>query len=141
MGENHIGYQIGDFTLYMDDKTGLYGISDSDGNIIVEAEYNSKDEMGEIYKKLVLGEIDQLDIDERYEFLEDYGIDTLTVCDNCGKLIHEGYTLAGLHACCDDCAIALYCDKDGNVYPDAEELFKRDIEENSVECYWTAWEG
>ena len=38
--ENHIGYQIGDFALYMDDKTGLYGISDSDGNIIVEAEYN-----------------------------------------------------------------------------------------------------
>ena len=45
MNENHIGYQIGDFTLYMDDKTGLYGISDSDGTIIVEAEYNSKEEM------------------------------------------------------------------------------------------------
>ena len=121
MGENHIGYQIGDFTLYMDDNTGLYGISDSDGNIIVEAEYNSKEEMGEIYKKLVLGEIDQLDIDDRYEFLEDYGIDTLKVCDNCGKLMHEGYTLGDEHACCDDCAIALYCDKDGNVYPNAEE--------------------
>ena len=62
MHENHIGYQIGDFALYMDDKTGLYGISDSDGNIIVEAEYKSKEEMGEIYNKLVLGEIDQFNI-------------------------------------------------------------------------------
>ena len=96
--------------------------------------------MGEIYKKLVLGEIDQLDIDERCEFLEDYGIDTLKVCDNCGKLMHEGYTLGDEHACCDDCAIALYCDKDGNVYPNAEELFKQDLEENDMECYWTDFE-
>lgn len=141
MNENELGYNIGDFTLYMDENTGLYGISDSDGNIIVEAEYKSKEDMGEIYRKLVLGEIDQLDIEDRFEFLEDYGIETLSVCENCGKMIHEGYTLAGEHACCDECAIALYRDKDGNVYPNAEELFNRDIKENSDVCYWTAWEG
>lgn len=141
MNENNIGYKIGDFTLYMDNNTGKYGISDTDGNIIVAAEYPSKEDMGEIYDKLVLGEIDQLDIDERNEFLEDYGIDTLRVCDNCGKLIHEGYVLAGEHACCDDCAIALYRDSDGNVDPDAEELFRNDLENNSDDCYWSTFEG
>ena len=140
MDKENIGYQIGDFSLYMDGDTQLYGISDANGNIIIDADYESKDDMGEIYRMLVLGEIDKLDIDERYEFLDDYGIETLTVCDNCGKLIHEGYTLAGEHACCDECAIALYCDKDGNPLPDAEELFNTDLEENDMECYWTEWE-
>lgn len=141
MNENELGYNIGDFTLYMDENTGLYGISDSDGNIIVDAEYKSKEDMGEIYRKLVLGEIDQLDIEDRFEFLEDYGIETLSVCENCGKMIHEGYNLACEYACCDECAIALYRDKDGNVYPNAEELFNRDIEEYSDLCYWTVWKG
>lgn len=140
MDKENIGYQIGDFSLYMDGETQLYGISDANGNIIIDADYESKDDMGEIYRMLVLGEIDKLDIDDRYEFLDDYGIETLTVCDNCGKLIHEGYTLAGEHACCDECAIALYCDEDGNPLPDAEELFNTDLEENDMECYWTEWE-
>ena len=142
MNENYIGYKIGDFTLYMDDETGLYGISDSDGNIIIPAEYSTKEEIGEPYNLLVLGTIANIPIDEREELLvDDYGIETVRVCDNCGKVIHEGYTLAGEHACCDECAIALYVDKNGNILPNAEELFNQDLEENDEECYWTAWEG
>jgi hypothetical protein len=34
----------------------------------------------------------------------------------------------------------LYCDDYANVYPNAEELFKKDLEENDMDCYWTVWE-
>lgn len=136
------GFQLGDFTVFQDSKTGRVGISDFDGNIIVPAEFNTKEEIGQPYELLVLGEIENVPIDEREELLvEDLGIETVRVCDNCGKVMHEGYTLGGEHACCDECAIALYKDKDGNVYPNAEELFQTDLDENDEECYWTAWEG
>ena len=135
------GFQLGDFTVFQDSKTGRVGISDCDGNIIVPAEYSTKEEIGQPYELLVLGEIENVPIDEREELLvEDLGIETVRVCDNCGKVIHEGYTLGGEHACCDECAVALYKDENGNVYPDAEELFQTDLEENDEECYWTAWE-
>ncbi len=136
------GYQKGDFSLYMDDVTGLYGISDSDGNVIIPAEYATKDEIGKPYELLVLGEIANVPIEDRDELLvEDYGIETVRVCDNCGKVFHEGYVLAGEHACCDECAIALYKDSNGNILPNAEELFQTDIEENDDDCYWTVFEG
>ena len=136
------GFQLGDFTVFQDSKTGRVGISDCDGNIIVPAEFNTKEEIGQPYELLVLGEIENVPIDEREELLvEDLGIETVRVCDNCGKVMHEGYTLGGEHACCDECAIALYKDKDGNVYPNAEELFQTDLDENDEDCYWTAWEG
>ena len=131
----------GDFTLYMDARTHKVGISDADGNIIIPAEYDSKEDIGYPYDVLVGGEGDNMSIEEKQEFLDDYGIETLSVCENCGKFIHEGYTLAGEHACSDECAIQLYRDKDGNVYPNAEEIFRQDIEDNSDDCYWTAWEG
>ena len=136
------GFQLGDFTVYQDDRTGLFGISDCDGNIIIPAEFNTKEDIGQPYELLVLGEIENVPIEDREELLvDDLGIETVRVCDNCGKVIHEGYTLGGEHACCDECAIALYKDQNGNVYPDAEELFQTDLEENDDECYWTAWEG
>ena len=136
------GFQSGDFTVYQDDRTGMFGISDCDGNIIVPAEFQTKEDIGQPYELLVLGEIENVPIDEREELLvEDLGIETVRVCDNCGKVMHEGYTLGGEHACCDECAIELYKDANGNVYPDAEELFYTDLEENSDDCYWTAWEG
>ena len=130
-----------EFKLYMDANTKLYGISDQDGNIIVEAEYKSADDMKDMYSVLVEGEGDNMSIDDKNQFIEDYGIETLQVCDNCGNFMHEGYTLAGEHACCDECAIALYVDNNGNILPNAEELFNQDLEENDEECYWTAWEG
>lgn len=136
------GFQLGDFTVYQDSKTGRVGISDCDGNIIIPAEFNTKEEIGQPYELLVLGEIENVPIDEREELLvEDLGIETVRVCDNCGKVMHEGYTLGGEHACCDECAIALYKDENGNVYPNAEELFQTDLDENDDDCYWTAWEG
>jgi hypothetical protein len=136
------GFQLGDFTVFQDSKTGRVGISDCDGNIIVPAEFNTKEEIGQPYELLVLGEIENVPIDERETLLvDDLGIETVRVCDNCGKVMHEGYTLGGEHACCDECAIALYKDENGNVYPDAEELFQTDLDENSDDCYWTSWEG
>jgi len=130
----------GDFSIYMDDQTKLFGISDSDGNIIVNAKYDSLNDMGELYTMLVLGEIDKMSIPDKEQWLEDNEIETLRVCENCGKLMHEGYTLAGEHACSDECAINLYVDRNGNVLPNAEELFNEDIENNGDDCYWTAWE-
>lgn len=129
----------GDFDLYMDDETGLFGISDSDGNIIVNAEYESKESMGELYDKLILGEIDQMSNEDKEEFLDDYGIETLRVCDNCGKLMHEGYVLGGEHACCDKCAIQLYVSDDVSL-DEAKKLFDYDIVNNDDDCYWTTWE-
>lgn len=139
------GFQIGDFKVYMDDRTKLFGIADSDGNVIVNAEYEKPTDMGTIYDVLVKGDCKDWTIEDKEEFLEDYGIDTLQVCENCGKFMHEGWTLGGEHACCDECAIALYKDKDGNVLPNAEELFRNDVADadtdDNTDCYWTAWEG
>lgn len=129
-----LGYQIGDFLTYTD-KNGLVGIKDKKGNIIVDPDEYNQDTIDEIAEYLVNGKIEELDIDERNEFLEDYGITRLRVCDVCGKLYHEGYYLDGDYACDDECAIELY--------KGDEFVFRTDLEhadEDDGNVYWTAWE-
>ena len=35
------GFQLGDFTVFQDSKTGRVGISDCDGNIIIPGAFNA----------------------------------------------------------------------------------------------------
>lgn len=45
------------------------------------------------------------------------------ICDNCGAVMHDGYILGQQHACCKECAVALY---DGD-----EKVLRQDLDEES----------
>lgn len=57
------------------------------------------------------------------------------ICSHCGKVMLEGYYLAGEYACSDECAIALY---NGD-----KQAFEADIanaDDDDAEVYWTEWD-
>lgn len=62
--------------------------------------------------------------------------DEVRRCDNCGKLMKEGYYLGGEFACSDECCLALY----GGDKQQMEEDLSH-AEEDDGECYWTEWES
>lgn len=61
-------------------------------------------------------------------------IDCVRVCENCGKLISEGWIYEGIETyCSEDCMIASH--PDINI----QELKIRAVEDNA-NSYWTMWE-
>ena len=61
-------------------------------------------------------------------------IDCVRVCENCGKLMNEGWVYEGIETyCSDDCMIASH--PDVNI----PKLKVHAIEDNS-NSYWTMWE-
>lgn len=72
----------------------------------------------------------------------------IRICDTCGVFMKEGYLLGDFqeHYCSEECAIKSYMhtSEDGSGEGDvsrieAAELFRRDLEENSDDCFWTEW--
>lgn len=68
------------------------------------------------------------DVEEKEEFIEDNEIETLRVCQTCGKFITEGYIYRDFETyCSDECIIS--------------EHGKDVLNTDEDELYWTAWEG
>lgn len=55
------------------------------------------------------------------------------ICDHCGAIMHDGYILGTEHACCDECAIALYY---GNEEQLRNDLREEDENPGSTDCMW-----
>lgn len=69
------------------------------------------------------------DIEAKEEFIEDNEIETLRVCNYCGKFMNEGYLYRDYETfCSDECFINSY----------GKSIFNNADED---ELYWTAWEG
>jgi len=47
-------------------------------------------------------------MDIRQDFIDDFGIEDLRVCHNCGEFLAEGYYLEGEWACSYECAVQIY---------------------------------
>ena len=78
------------------------------------------------------GDVDEFinssDIEAKEEFIEDNEIETLRVCQTCGKFITEGYIYRDFETyCSDECLTSAH----GNDVLNTDE----------DELYWTAWEG
>lgn len=69
------------------------------------------------------------DIEAKEEFIEENEIETLRVCNYCGKFMNEGYLYRDYETfCSDECFINSY----------GKSIFNNADED---ELYWTAWEG
>ena len=69
------------------------------------------------------------DTEEKEEFIEDNDIQTLRVCQHCGKFMNEGYLYKDFETfCSDECFIKEY---GKSQFENADD----DV------LYWTAWEG
>ena len=69
------------------------------------------------------------DIEAKENFIEDNEIETLRVCQHCGKFITEGYIYRDFETfCSDECFIREH----------GKATFENADED---ELYWTAWEG
>lgn len=69
------------------------------------------------------------DIEAKEEFIEENEIETLRVCNYCGKFMNEGYIYRDYETfCSDECFINSY----------GKSIFNNADED---ELYWTAWEG
>lgn len=65
----------------------------------------------------------------------EYGIETVRVCENCGKLMSEGWIFVGIETyCSDDCLMQAHHEVN------LKEL-KRQAQVDDSETYWTKWEG
>ena len=87
---------------------------------IVSEYYTGDDIEGFIYST---------DVEEKMDFIEENEIETLRVCESCGKFIVEGYIYRDFETYCSDgCFIAAH----------GESAFAAADED---ELYWTSWEG
>ena len=69
------------------------------------------------------------DIEAKEEFIEENEIETLRVCNYCGKFMNEGYIYRDYETfCSDECFINAH----------GKAIFNNADED---ELYWTAWEG
>ena len=69
------------------------------------------------------------DIEAKEEFIEENEIETLRVCNYCGKFMNEGYIYRDYETfCSDECFLNSY----------GKAIFNNADED---ELYWTAWEG
>ena len=87
----------------------------------------------DIVSELYDGDVDEFlystDIDEKVDFILENEIETLRVCETCGKFINEGFIYNDIEVyCSDECCIAAI----------GKERFENTDEDS---LYWTAWEG
>lgn len=69
------------------------------------------------------------DIEAKEEFIEENEIETLRVCNYCGKFMNEGYIYRDYETfCSDECFINAH----------GKAIFNNADED---ELYWTSWEG
>lgn len=65
------------------------------------------------------------------------------ICSECGKLICEGYYIAGEYACSHECGVKNYMGSFGLNEEEAAEAFGEDLAANGNEClpdvYYTEW--
>lgn len=72
---------------------------------------------------------------QRY-FIDEFDIDSIRVCDHCGKLMHEGYMVEDFNTYCSET-----CVKAGEKW--TEETFQENIshaEEDDAIIFYTQWE-
>lgn len=67
------------------------------------------------------------DVEEKEEFIEENGIETLRVCQCCGKFINEGYIYEGFET---------FCSEECFVETNGKSIFNNADDD---ELYWTAW--
>lgn len=63
------------------------------------------------------------------------GIESVRVCDNCGKLMREGWLYVSFETYCSDACLAA-----AHPEENLKEL-QRQAADDESETYWTAWEG
>jgi hypothetical protein len=69
------------------------------------------------------------DVEEKEEFIEENEIETLRVCQCCGKFMNEGYIYRDFETfCSEECFVETY----------GKSIFNNADDD---ELYWTAWEG
>lgn len=87
----------------------------------IVAEYYDGDDIEEF--------IYSTDIEEKEEFIVDNEIETLRVCQCCGKFMNEGYIYRDFETFCSEkCFVETY----------GKSIFNNADDD---ELYWTAWEG
>lgn len=87
----------------------------------IVAEYYDGDDIDEF--------ILSTDVEEKEEFIEENEIETLRVCQCCGKFMNEGYIYRDFETfCSEECFIETY---GRSIFNNADD----------DELYWTAWEG
>lgn len=64
------------------------------------------------------------DIEEKMDFIEENDIQTLRVCENCGKFMNEGFLYRDIETYCSEECLT-----------ESQGMYDKD------EVYWTAWEG
>jgi hypothetical protein len=69
------------------------------------------------------------DIEAKEEFIEENEIETLRVCQHCGKFMTEGYIYRDFET---------FCSKECFIAEHGKHAFDNADED---ELYWTAWEG
>lgn len=87
----------------------------------IVAEYYDEDDIEDF--------IYSTDVEEKEEFIEENGIETLRVCQCCGKFMNEGYLYNDYETYCSD---KCFIEKHGRATFDGAD---------DDELYWTAWEG
>ena len=69
------------------------------------------------------------DVESKEDFIEDNEIETLRVCQHCGKFMNEGYIYRDFETFCSDTCF---------IKEHGRATFENADED---ELYWTAWEG
>lgn len=87
----------------------------------IVAEYYDGDDIEEF--------IYSTDVEEKEEFIVDNEIETLRVCQCCGKFMNEGYIYRDFETfCSEECFVETY----------GKSIFNNADDD---ELYWTSWEG
>ena len=94
--------------------------------------------------RLSQGEIKRIDsllegmsIDEKEDYLLDNDIVQLRVCNNCGKIIEDGYVIYGCEQYCSDTCVRDMIERahfDESIFELINEA-KSDV----IDSYWTVW--
>ena len=77
------------------------------------------------------------DPEKRQSIIDEWELESIRICDHCGKPMYEGYMWEDFNTYC-----SKKCVKEANGWPDStfEEYIKHAEEENAA-LYWTKWEG
>ena len=87
--------------------------------------------------KKIDSQLEGMSIDEKESYLLDKDIVQLRVCDNCGKIIENGYIIYGCEHYCSDACLRdmIEC---GHVNESILELIN-EAKSDDIDSYWTVW--
>ncbi|MBQ0029779.1 MAG: hypothetical protein KBT32_05015 [Bacteroidales bacterium] len=65
----------------------------------------------------------------------EYGVENVRACNNCGKLMNEGWLYAGIETFCSDhCLMQKH-------HEENLKTLRQQANSNDSDTYWTEWEG